>query len=109
MRSPSNGTAVHRVGSRPDLAPSAKPQAALIILGKTCLTKDADGGKFLDLLNDALLRRGLKLRIHGKREDLQSNFFGDREVTFFETKRFVGFLQMKRNRIVNTGIDLGFG
>src|ERR1700693_1201865 len=91
-RGASNSTAGQQMGSRPGLAPSAKPKAALIILGKTCLAEDTDGGEFMDLLNDAVLCRGLNLRIHGKREDLQSSFFSDREVTFFETERFVGFL-----------------
>src|SRR5271156_2136354 len=77
--------------------------------GKAFLTKGTDGGKLLNLLDDSRLRRSLELRIHGKREDFHSDFFGDREVTFFETKAFIGLLQMKRNRIVNTGIDLGIG
>ena len=65
---------------------------------KTSLAKGTDGGKLLNLLDDSCLRRGLKLRIHGKREDFRSDFFGDREVTFLETKSFIGLLQMKRNR-----------
>jgi hypothetical protein len=63
-------------------------------VGRTSSAKSAYGGKLLNLLDDSCLRRGLKLRIHGKREDFRSNFLGDREVTFLETKPFVGLLQM---------------
>src|SRR5271170_6836064 len=76
--------------------------------GKTSLAKDTDGGKFLDLLDDARLRFGLKLRIHWKRENLQSNFFGDREVAVLESESFVGLLQVERYWIMNAGVDLGF-
>ena len=76
-------------------------------LGKTSLAKGADGGKFLDLLDDARLRFGLKLRVHRKRENLRSNFFGDREVAVLEAECFVGFLQMEGNRIVDASVDLG--
>jgi hypothetical protein len=89
----SNGTAEHEVGSGPQRRFREALNAQIPLrFGKTFLAKGTDRGKLLNLLDHSCLRRGLKLRIHRKREDFQSDFFGDREVTLFETECFVGLL-----------------
>lgn len=72
----------------------------------TSLAKGAYRGKFLNPLHDAGLRGSLQLWVHREGKDLRRDPFCDGKVASLESESFVGLLQMQRDRIVNTGVDL---
>lgn len=77
-----------------------------LLYDRRCLTGRKERSYFADNAPD-LVRP--KLRIHRERQDFGGNPLADRKTSRGILKMAIGFLEMKRNRIVDAGSDSRLG